>query len=105
MTRDMKLTDEVLSKIAAERWHQEEKFPDQRLRLGGGPLVPTMLADVRRINDRHSEDGGATWTTVLMEELYEALLETDPDKQYAEMVQVAAVATRIAENIKAGLLL
>lgn len=105
MTRQMKLMDAALGAVAAERWHQEEKFPEQRLPMGGGPLLGAMLADVRRVNDNHKTQGGATWATVLLEELYEALLETDPEKQRKEWVQVAAVAVRVVENIDAGAIL
>lgn len=87
----------VLDQIEREREHQEEKFPDQRLSMGGGPLLPAMLHDMRLAND----NGRATWSTVLLEELYEALLETDPVKQRKEWVQVAAVAVRVVENIDA----
>src|SRR5690242_17100897 len=85
----------VFQEIADERDRQDTKFPGQRLALGGGPLLPAMLHDVRRLND----NGQATWTTVLLEELYEALLEQDPIKQRKEFIEVAAVAVRIVENI------
>jgi NTP pyrophosphatase (non-canonical NTP hydrolase) len=33
-----------------------------------------------------------SWYTILMEEVYEAFAETEPEKQREEMIQVAAVA-------------
>ena len=102
MTRDMKLTDIALEAVAEERWRQEAKFPDQRLELGQADGDAAMtLSDLRYAND----NGHATWFSVLLEEMYEAMLESDPAKVRAEMVQVAAVATRIVENIDAGALL
>lgn len=103
-------TNKVLGQIAAERVRQETKFPDQRLPLGtGGSWAQAMyghlLGVVRNINDRHNETGEATWESVLAEEVFEALVESDPAKVREEMVQVAAVAVRIVENIDAGVLL
>jgi hypothetical protein len=47
-----------------------------------------------------------TWATVLLEEVFEALSETDPEKRKYELVQVAAVAIAEAESIdlRAGIL-
>lgn len=45
-------------------------------------------------------DRDGTWTDILLEEVFEALAEDDPDRLYAELVQVAAVAVQWGEAIK-----
>lgn len=54
-----------------------------------------MLWEAQRQHDE------ITWDTVLLEEVYEALAETEPDKQIEELVQVAAVALAMAEDLMA----
>lgn len=44
-------------------------------------------------------DRNAAWDGILLEEVYEALAETDPAKMRAELVQVAATATAWVESI------
>lgn len=45
-------------------------------------------------------DRNAAWDGILLEEVYELLSEGDPDKQYTEAIQVAAVALNIAQGIR-----
>lgn len=47
-------------------------------------------------NDVLSKEGLLGWDTILLEEVFEALSEEDPDKQYTELIQVAAVALNAA---------
>lgn len=42
---------------------------------------------------------GPTWDVILLEEVYEALAEDDPKKRVTELIQVAAVALAIAEDL------
>lgn len=58
----------VLAEIAQERAVQEAKWGE--------------LVDLRRL----------TWRDILREEVYAALVESDPGRQRAELIQVAAVA-------------
>lgn len=44
-------------------------------------------------------EGRITWDVVLLEEVFEALSETDPEKRKEELIQVAAVAIAEAESI------
>lgn len=47
----------------------------------------------------HQTAEGATWDVILLEEVYEALAEREPAKQIEELVQVAAVALAMAEDL------
>jgi hypothetical protein len=56
-----------------------------------------------RVAERNSEgaapDRNAAWDGVLLEEVYEALAESDPARLRAELIQVAAVAVAWVEAI------
>lgn len=53
----------------------------------------------KQINDARVEDGNLTWDGILLEEVYEALSETEPELRIEELVQVAAVALSEAAAI------
>lgn len=97
----------VLDEVADERVSQDAKWGEQN-----HPDVPTddptewvrghyaSQADVWKvINDNRVKDGTLTWDGILLEEVYEALAETDPALMRAELVQVAAVAVAWIEAI------
>lgn len=44
-------------------------------------------------------NGVGTWADILVEEVAEAMNESDPDKRIAELIQVAAVALQWANDI------
>ena len=118
MTRPLKRkyglrTLHILDEVGRERGRQDEKFPEQKLSLGTGQgqnfqtdREYAMLFDAARgQNDYSTKYGGpqlATWESVLREEFCEAMFEADPIKVRAELIQVAAVAVRIVENIDKG---
>jgi len=57
-------------------------------------------ARAQRVNDLRVQRGEpATWEMILLEEVWEALAETDPVKLRAELIQVAAVAVAWVEDI------
>ena len=57
--------------------------------------------DTKRTNDRIVEaDQILGWDTILLEEVYEALEEADPEKLIVELIQVAAVALSYVEAIE-----
>jgi hypothetical protein len=98
----------ALYQIAEERARQDAKFPDQVLPSGTGGSwseahYRALLAIMRNINDGHAESDEATWESILAEEFFEAMLESDPGKLREELIQVAAVAVRWVENIDRGL--
>jgi hypothetical protein len=90
----------VLADIGAERVAQNEKWGEQNHPDGTGGSGALYVADrYRSIVDHGLADGTATWRDVLLEEVYEALAETDPDRLRAELVQIAAVAAAWIEAI------
>jgi hypothetical protein len=53
----------------------------------------------KQINDARAEAGTLTWDGILIEEVMEALSETEPTLRVIELIQVAAVALAEAESI------
>lgn len=51
------------------------------------------------VNEERAKEGKTAWDGILLEEVYEALAESDPSKLRAELVQVAAVAVAWIEAI------
>jgi protein involved in temperature-dependent protein secretion len=78
--------------IDAERQRQLAKFGEQHHPDGTGGSGALYVADrYRTVVDRALEAGNATWRDIALEEVYEALAESDPARLRAELVQVAAV--------------
>lgn len=94
----------VLRDVADERLRAEEKFPGQHLPDGTEDTEERRhAADVARVfTKRAAADGTVTWAMVLREEFLEALAETDPARLRAELIQIANVAVRWAEDIDRG---
>lgn len=101
-------TDRVLDELRAERTRQEAKWGPQNLPDGTGPdwIAPGMaygygrMADlVRSACDTRREDDRRIMALVLLEEVFEALAESDPVKLRAELIQVGAVAVKWAEAL------
>ena len=106
-------TDTVLSEVASERAKQDEKWGEQNHPdLYPGSHNYTYYAGVADYWKRKNEervavenakgvpsDRNAAWDGVLLEEVFEALAESDPAKRRAELVQVAAVAVNMIEAI------
>jgi hypothetical protein len=94
----------VMIDVLKELHRAQAKFPGQHLPSGTGPdvvWVPGKWATAREManvlramTDAASEDGTLTWRHVILEEVGEALAETDPAALRAEVVQVAAMALR-----------
>lgn len=81
--------------IDAERQRQIGKFGAQHHPDGTGAEYYVGMADearndVERFVAQHS---GPEWALILLEEVYEALAESDPAKLRAELVQIAAVCS------------
>jgi hypothetical protein len=106
----------VLHEILQERLRQNEKWGEQNHPDGTGPET-TPIAEIMRgtvvnshyalglsfqaksTTDEHAAVGTVTFSDILLEEVFEALAESDPAKLRAELVQVAAVATQWVEAI------
>ena len=108
----------VIQEVLNERIRQDDKWGQQNHPDGTGPtstplfsreafLDDTMwaarLAEIftQRTDARFSGTGEqpGTWADILLEEVFEALAESDPAKLRTELVQVAAVAAGWAEAI------
>lgn len=113
----------VLDEVAAERQRQDEKWGKQNHPDIESRDIPHVTrhfyahkADLWRQNNEERAKAKTTsrcaahcraagphthtaWDGVLLEEVYEALAESDPAKLRAELVQVAAVATAWVEAI------
>lgn len=78
--------------IDAERQRQLAKFGDQHHPDGtGGPVMQQQAEAARAACQYLADNGGPDWRAVLLEEVYEALAESDPAALRTELVQVAAV--------------
>lgn len=67
----------------------EQNHPDGTALIEDGDRATR----VKNLNDFYVEEGSLTWRDILLEEVYEAFAEEDPDRLREELVQVAAVAT------------
>ncbi|RSS92488.1 hypothetical protein EF919_18310 [Streptomyces sp. WAC02707] len=78
--------------VDAERQRQLAKFGDQHHPDGTGYEGSQGHADFwrKRCQDAFADEEG-TWGHVLLEEVFEAMAETDPARLRAELIQVAAV--------------
>jgi len=102
------MIDKIFDEIRAERRRQDEKFGEQNHPMLGKQLkFPEMgpypseliLVNQLELTKERIEAGVHGWLDVLIEEICEAFLETEPEKQREEMVQVAAVAVSIIEYL------
>lgn len=91
--------DSILEDVFSERMRQLKKWgvqhhPD----LGGEDDIREyiLLADDYKERNGDQADG---WDTILLEEVYEALAESDPQLLRAELVQSAAVIAAWIEDI------
>lgn len=87
--------EERLNQI--ETWGQQ----DHQSAFGAGAVREFGRAADRwkQVNEARVETDQLTWDGILLEEVYEALAETDLDLRRAELIQVAAVALAEVESI------
>lgn len=97
----------VIDHILGERDRQDEKWgpaPDNFLDRPDGTgehRAKDAAFLAQEMTDQAARAGLLTWALILNEEFREALAESDPEKLYVELIQVAAVAVAWAETIKA----
>lgn len=78
--------------VDTERQRQLAKFGDQHHPDDTGSTFYAKRSVAARRNCQLAADAGMTaWDLVLLEEVYEALAESDPSALRTELVQVAAV--------------
>lgn len=93
-------TQGVLDEVGQERQAQVAQWGDQPLPLGFGAHKYRVLSDqFRRECEEAHQHGELTHRHVLLEEFYEALAEVDPAKARDELIQLAAVAVKVIEDI------
>lgn len=102
----IEVTGLVLDEVNDERMEQDSKWGQQNHPIhstGSFAMKPEHFHDEadlwKRENDFRVKKGAIGWDGILLEEVYEALAETDPAKQREELVQVAAVAVAAIECI------
>jgi hypothetical protein len=92
----------VLAEVHQERSRQDAKWGEQNHPDGTGitPSISRYEADVARSEcDTAFAEGRGTYKHILLEEVYEALAESDKAKLRTELIQVAAVATAWVEKL------
>lgn len=94
----------IFIEVEAERFRQLEKWGDQRgKRLDGtNPVFYRGWArEYQRQNDARLTAGKrpGVWSKILLEEVYEALSETETEKLAHELIQVAAVCVAWLEDL------
>lgn len=110
-TDELAATDELLKLVREERASHLAKWGEQThpsYQGEGARRTYERTADYyKQIWDANYQLGTVTWDIVLLEEVFEALCELDPEARKAELIQVAAVALAEAESIelRAGKLL
>lgn len=94
--RKLSIAEEILSETdrQLDQWG-EQNHPD-----GTGLSEDVRRADhAKKLNDTFVKLGALTWRDILLEEVYEAFAETDPERLREELIQVAAVASSWVEAI------
>ncbi len=102
MDEDFARIDAIAGEIAAERRRQVIRWGRQDHPsigpAGTEPFVP-VVGRWKAVNDARMQSGAHSWDAILLEEVFEALVEVDPVRRRAELVQVAAVAAAEIEAI------
>lgn len=91
---------QVAEEVVRERARQDELWGEQNHENGTGRPGSAELRDRlrSRCDERFAGHKGA-WDDILVEEVAEALAESDPTLLRAELIQIAAVAVAWAEAI------
>lgn len=96
----MSTTANVLSDITAERKRQDAKWGEQNWPDGtGAPIWEAEAAAAKSATDANAQNGSVTYGDILIEEVYEAMAESDAANLREELIQVAAVAVAWVEKI------
>ena len=103
------MTADVLAEVMIERARQDERWGEQNhpdVYDGGVGLAQSSRRTYagtaeqwKRANDARAAKGRISWDGILLEEVFEALAESDPARLRAELIQVAAVAVNWVEAI------
>jgi hypothetical protein len=85
--------------IAAERRRQDVKWGPQHHSDGTNARYERDADHYKAVVDEEAGDGKSNWAHILLEEIFEALAETDPVRLRAELVESAAVIVNWIEDI------
>lgn len=88
--------------IRLERERQDQKWGVQTHNRGTGPQYAPHADHFRKVTDTKARSGTDTWADILLEEVYEALAESDTDALRKELIQAAAVCVAFAEALDDG---
>lgn len=103
MTNDNFTQQCIAEEVLGERESQIAQWGDQKHPLvfsESDRLRFAKQADLwKQINAARVVEGSLTWDGILLEEVYEALGEANPDLGRAEFIQVSAVGQAIVESI------
>ena len=89
----------ILRQIRRERLNQDTRWGEQNHPNGTGSRWAAYAGYFRAIANFRAREKTLTWRDILLEEVYEALAERDPEPLREELIQVAAVATAWVEAI------
>jgi hypothetical protein len=92
----------IVDEVFAERERQVEQWGDGMPPLGTTEDYAPWRDAFRAYCQRRSAKGTVTMADVLLEEVFEALAETDPAKARDELVQAVAVGVKMIEGIDRG---
>lgn len=105
------LTSDVLSDVFAERMDQHSRYDNDKTEFGFGPetrwlgtlnAAPAWMLQrmLRSDYEAFEKEAPVTFVHLIREEIAEAFEAGDPAKQYAELIQVAALAVSACEQLK-----
>lgn len=85
----------ALENVGRELLRQHRKWGEQNHPDGTGQTYAAAVREAaRQATDKAAAAGNLTWRLILLEEVWEALAETDEDLLARELEQVAAVAVQ-----------
>ena len=91
---------DVCNWIFDERERQDKKWGEQNHPDGTSAEYRWIADAYRESCELSSRAGELTWHDILMEEVFEALAETDPEKLELELIQAAAVIVAWVEKLR-----
>lgn len=94
---------QILQEIHEERERQDAKWGEQNHPVTTETRrksCANTASYFKAMCDLATQRREVTWADIILEEVFEALSEEDPDKQIEELTQVAAVAVSMMECIK-----
>lgn len=92
-------TFSVLGEVGLERTKQDQRWGEQNHPDGTGEVYAHLSVFYRSVCDRKTALREVSWKDIFLEEVYEAVSESDEDRLRHELIQVAAVAVEWVESI------